>query len=36
MRHSSDTTKQVMQDVSHAVSAIIHKVIALHQSVFSD
>ena len=28
MRHSSDTTKQVMQDVSHAVSAIIHKVIA--------
>lgn len=27
MRHSSDTTKQVMQDVSHAVSAIIHKVI---------
>ncbi|KHO14186.1 serine/threonine protein kinase [Acinetobacter baumannii] len=28
MRHSSDTTKQVMHDVSHAVSAIIHKVIA--------
>ena len=28
MRHSSDTTKQVMQDISHAVSAIIHKVIA--------
>lgn len=28
MRHSSDTTKQVMQDVAHAVSAIIHKVIA--------
>ncbi|EPF6143724.1 serine/threonine transporter SstT [Acinetobacter baumannii] len=28
MRHSSDTTKQVIQDVSHAVSAIIHKVIA--------
>ncbi|MDC4589859.1 serine/threonine transporter SstT [Acinetobacter baumannii] len=28
MRHSSDMTKQVMQDVSHAVSAIIHKVIA--------
>ena len=28
MRHSSDTTKQMMQDVSHAVSAIIHKVIA--------
>ncbi|TPS61440.1 serine/threonine transporter SstT [Acinetobacter baumannii] len=28
MRHSPDTTKQVMQDVSHAVSAIIHKVIA--------
>ncbi|TPU42741.1 serine/threonine transporter SstT [Acinetobacter baumannii] len=28
MRHSSDTTKQVMQDVSHAVNAIIHKVIA--------
>ncbi|MDA5860720.1 serine/threonine transporter SstT [Acinetobacter baumannii] len=28
MRRSSDTTKQVMQDVSHAVSAIIHKVIA--------
>ncbi|ENK3580485.1 serine/threonine transporter SstT [Acinetobacter baumannii] len=28
MRHSSDTTKQVMQDVSHAVSAIIHIVIA--------
>ncbi|UFN52068.1 serine/threonine transporter SstT [Acinetobacter pittii] len=28
MRHSSYTTKQVMQDVSHAVSAIIHKVIA--------
>ncbi|MDO7233269.1 serine/threonine transporter SstT [Acinetobacter baumannii] len=28
MRHSSDTTKQVMQDVSHALSAIIHKVIA--------
>lgn len=28
MRHSSDTTKKVMQDVSHAVSAIIHKVIA--------
>ncbi len=28
MRHSSDTTKQVMQDVSHAVSDIIHKVIA--------
>ncbi|MCG6603445.1 serine/threonine transporter SstT [Acinetobacter baumannii] len=28
MRHSSDTTKQVMQDVSHAVSAIIDKVIA--------
>ncbi|HAV6187408.1 TPA: serine/threonine transporter SstT [Acinetobacter baumannii] len=28
MRHSSDTTKQVMLDVSHAVSAIIHKVIA--------
>ena len=28
MRHSSDTTKQVMQDVSHAVSAIIHKVLA--------
>ncbi|AZB98732.1 serine/threonine protein kinase [Acinetobacter pittii] len=28
MRHSSDTTKQVMQDVSHAVSAIIHTVIA--------
>lgn len=28
MRHSSDATKQVMQDVSHAVSAIIHKVIA--------
>lgn len=28
MRHSSDTTKQVMQDVSHAVSAIIHKIIA--------
>lgn len=28
MRHSSDTTKQVMQDVSYAVSAIIHKVIA--------
>ncbi|MDC4704094.1 serine/threonine transporter SstT [Acinetobacter baumannii] len=28
MRHSSDTTKQVMQDVSHAVSTIIHKVIA--------
>lgn len=28
MRYSSDTTKQVMQDVSHAVSAIIHKVIA--------
>ncbi|MDC4442569.1 serine/threonine transporter SstT [Acinetobacter baumannii] len=28
MRHSSDTTKQVMQDVSHAVSAIIHRVIA--------
>ncbi|MBI1447962.1 serine/threonine transporter SstT [Acinetobacter sp. AC1-2] len=28
MRHSSDTTKEVMQDVAHAVSAIIHKVIA--------
>ncbi|HGX3399625.1 serine/threonine transporter SstT [Acinetobacter nosocomialis] len=28
MRHSSDTTKQVMHDISHAVSAIIHKVIA--------
>ncbi|WP_447501455.1 serine/threonine transporter SstT [Acinetobacter pittii] len=28
MRHSSNTTKQVMQDVSNAVSAIIHKVIA--------
>lgn len=28
MRHSSDTTKQVMQDFAHAVSAIIHKVIA--------
>lgn len=28
MRHSSDTTKGVMQDVAHAVSAIIHKVIA--------
>ncbi|WP_284117565.1 serine/threonine transporter SstT [Acinetobacter seifertii] len=28
MRHSSETTKQVMHDVSHAVSAIIHKVIA--------
>ena len=28
MRHSSDTTKQVMHDVSNAVSAIIHKVIA--------
>ncbi|KHN67629.1 serine/threonine transporter SstT [Acinetobacter calcoaceticus] len=28
MRHSSDTTKQVMQDVAHAISAIIHKVIA--------
>ncbi len=28
MRHSSDTTKQVMHDVSHAVSVIIHKVIA--------
>jgi len=28
MRHSSDTTKQVMHDVAHAVSAIIHKVIA--------
>ncbi len=28
MCHSSDTTKQVMHDVSHAVSAIIHKVIA--------
>ncbi|WP_127491571.1 serine/threonine transporter SstT [Acinetobacter calcoaceticus] len=28
MRHSSDTTKQVMQDIAHAVSAIIHKVIA--------
>jgi serine/threonine transporter len=28
MRHSSETTKEVMQDVAHAVSAIIHKVIA--------
>lgn len=28
MRHSSDTTKEVMQDIAHAVSAIIHKVIA--------
>jgi len=28
LRHSSDTTKQVMHDISHAVSAIIHKVIA--------
>lgn len=28
MRHSSNTTKEVMQDVAHAVSAIIHKVIA--------
>ncbi|WP_144730636.1 serine/threonine transporter SstT [Acinetobacter oleivorans] len=28
MRHSSATTKEVMQDVAHAVSAIIHKVIA--------
>lgn len=29
LRHSADTTKQVLQDAANAVNAIIHKVIAL-------